>query len=75
MPKSKKPRKKRKPQAPKAKVINKYPHCKYCLTETRLATTAELAHYKAADPTMDMEFLFVPQCECWEQHPEDWMAL
>jgi len=73
MPKSKKPRKKRK--APKAKVINKYPHCKYCGTETRLATVSELANMKAHDPTFTMDFLFIPECECWEDHPDDWMVL
>ncbi len=74
MPKSKKPRKKYKQKAPKAKVINKYPHCKHCGTETRLATTAELAHFKAHDNSFNHEFLFLPQCECWQEH-DDWMTL
>ena len=73
MPTSKKPRKKRvikkKPQ-----IINKYPHCKVCGNETRLATTSELANMKAHDPTFNMEFLFIPTCECWEEH-DDWMVL
>ncbi len=73
MPKSKKPRKKYKPK-PKVQVINKVPHCKHCGTDTRLATTAELAHFKASDPTFDFPFLFLPQCECWQQH-NDWMEL
>lgn len=73
MPKSKKPRKKHSPK-PKTKVINKIPHCKHCMTVTRLATASELANIKAHDPTFTMDFLFLPQCNCWEKH-EDWMVL
>tara|TARA_R110001632_G_scaffold1831_3_gene8096 strand:+ start:3255 stop:3473 length:219 start_codon:yes stop_codon:yes gene_type:complete len=72
MPKNKKPRKKHKPQEPK--IIKKYPHCKVCGNETRLATQAELMDFKAHDPSMNMEFLFIPTCECWEK-TDDWMVL
>lgn len=74
MPKNKKPRKKRvvKPQAPK--IIKKYPHCKVCGNETRLATTSELTNFRAHDPSMNMDFLFLPTCECWEKEDE-WMTL
>ena len=75
MPKNKKPRKKRQP--PKAKVINKYPHCQYCGNETRLASSSELANMRAHDNTFNMEFLFVPTCECWSisGNADDWMVL
>lgn len=74
MPKSKKPRKKRKPQPPKAKVLTKTPYCKHCNTVCRLATDAELKDIKWADPSFTMDFLFLPQCNCWEEHDE-WMML
>jgi len=73
MPKSKKPRKKYTPK-PKVRVINKEPHCKHCFRTCRLATNYELADFKAHDPTFKMDFLFLPQCECWEKH-DDWMEL
>ena len=74
MPKSSKPRKKHKPKQPTPKVIKKYPHCKVCGNETRLATTSELANMRAHDPTFTMEFLFIPTCECWGK-TNDWMVL
>jgi len=73
MPKTKKPRKKYTPK-PKARVLNKVPHCKVCGTDTRLATNAELSHFKAADPNFNLPFLFLPQCECW-QIEDEWMVL
>ena len=77
MPKSKKPRKKHTPKPKVARVIKKYPHCKYCGNETRLATSSELANMRAHDPSFDMEFLFVPTCECWSisGQADDWMVL
>ena len=73
MPKSKKPRKKYTPK-PKVKVITKNPFCKVCNTTTRLATNSELADFKAHDPSFTMDFIFLPQCDCWETNDE-WMTL
>ena len=73
MPKSKKPRKKYIP-LPKVRTIKKMPYCKHCNTTCRLATDVELFNIKAHDPSFTMDFLFLPQCECWEKH-EDWMTL
>lgn len=75
MPKSK-VRKKRKPYTPKEKVMvaKKTPHCKVCGTDCRLATNAELANIKAHDPSFNLPFLFLPECNCWETN-EDWMTL
>jgi len=73
MPKSSKPRKKY-TRKPKARVIEKVPYCKICNKDTRLATDAELAHFRAIDSSFDLPFLFVPQCNCWAEH-EEWMAL
>jgi len=73
MPKSKKPRKKYTPK-PKVKVIEKMPYCKICNTDTRLATNYELMDFKAHDPSFNLPMLFLPQCDCWEQHDE-WMEL
>ena len=73
MAKSKKPRKKYTPK-PKTKVITKEPHCKHCFRTCRLATDEELDRIKWYDPSFTMDFLFLPQCECWEKH-EDWMVL
>ena len=72
--KQKKKRNKKYTPKPKVKVINKTPYCKHCMTTTRLATQVELIEVKAHDPSFTMDFLFLPQCECWEKH-DDWMAL
>ena len=64
----------RKPQ-PKVQVIEKPPHCKHCMTDCRLANPSEIAHFKASDPTFNLPFLFLPQCDCWEEHEDDWMEL
>ena len=74
MPKNSKPRKQYTPKPKAARIIKKYPECKICGNETRLATQSELSNFKAHDPSINMEFLFVPTCECWEKH-DDWMVL
>ena len=73
MPKSKKPRKKHTPK-PKLNVVEKMPYCMHCNTVTRMATVSELTNFKAQDPTFDFPFLFLPQCDCWQEH-EEWMTL
>jgi len=52
----------------------KVPHCKHCGTDTRLATQAELANFRAHDPSFNEPYLFLPECDCWETH-KDWMTV
>ena len=58
----------------KIEVVEKMPYCKYCGIKTRMATDSELAELKQADPTFDFPFLFIQQCNCWEEN-DDWMEL
>ena len=60
-----------KPREAKKREI-KYPTCKHCGSKTRLASPAELAHFKAIDSSFNVPFLFLPTCNCFEEH-EDWM--
>jgi len=79
MPASKNRRKngKKKPQY-KKKTIQmatvKHPSCMHCGTLTRLATQQELAEFSAHDPSFNQSFLFLPECDCWQQH-EEWMTI
>ena len=85
MPKSKKPRKKHTPKvvdfsqlSAKQQIKHIYgdktPYCKVCNTETRLATEQELKDFKWYEPSYNLKFMWVPECECWEKEPE-WMTL
>ena len=79
MPKSKNRRKNSKvkkysgPKYHKVRTI-KTPYCKHCNTPTKLASKEELVKARNVDPTFNGTFLFLPQCNCYEQH-EDWMAI
>lgn len=53
---------------------NKTPYCKFCNTETRLATEQEMKDFRFYEPGYQLKFMWVPECSCWEQH-EEWMAL
>lgn len=50
------------------------PYCVHCDTDCELATEAEVQQYKAyIDPNYQMKFIWVPTCNCFEEH-EEWMS-
>ena len=77
--------KQRKPQPPKVLKLHemdkqiqiktlfpKTPYCKYCGTECVLAPDEDVIAYKEYDTTYKFDFIYVPECSCWERN-EDWM--
>ena len=51
----------------------KTPHCKYCGTECVLAPEEDVKAYKEYDTSYKFDFIYVPECSCWEKN-DDWMV-
>lgn len=51
---------------------NKRPYCVDCGKDAVLADDKEVSHYKLYDTTYKLDFIFVPQCDCWQSN-ESWM--
>lgn len=50
----------------------KTPKCKYCETECSLAPDEDVKAYKEYDTSYRFDFIYVPECKCWEKN-DDWM--
>ena len=48
------------------------PKCKYCGTECSLAPDEDVKAYKEYDTSYRFDFIYVPECSCWEKN-DDWM--
>ena len=80
MSKQKKKRtKKYVPQVTKAPIKPKpiKAHCKFCNTECKLWDGPDFISWRNLHaPDFKMDFLFVQQCNCWEEEgKEDWMEM
>ena len=84
MPTSKKPRKQHTPK-PKQKRLtieqqikmiygDKKPYCVVCDKDAVLAKKEEVEAYKIVDTTYQLDFIFVPDCDCWLTEP-NWMDI
>lgn len=52
---------------------DKKPYCFHCQTDAVLASDEDVKTYKQLhDPSYQFDFIFIPQCNCWETHDE-WM--
>ena len=49
------------------------PKCKYCGTECSLAPDEDVKAYKEYDTSYRFDFIYVPECSCWEKN-DDWMV-
>ena len=85
MPKNKKPRKKYtpKPMVKKRLTIeqqikmiygDKRPYCKICDKPAVLASDEDVKAYKQYDTTYQLDFIYVPQCGCYNEF-EEWMDI
>ena len=53
---------------------NKKPYCKECDTDCTLASEHEVEQYKTfVDPSYQLKFIWMPQCECYNT-VEEWMS-
>ena len=76
---SKQKKKRNKKHTPKS-VMKPKPiraHCKYCNTDCKLWDGPEFISWRNTyAPDYKMDFLFVQECNCWEEEgKEDWMEI
>ena len=50
------------------------PYCEICDTDCVLASDEDLRMYKTQDKGYNLDFMFIPDCDCWENN-EEWMAV
>ena len=48
----------------------KRPYCKVCDTDMVLAKKEEVEMYKKIDTTYELDFVYVPDCDCWLTNSE-----
>jgi len=54
---------------------SKRPYCKHCNTDAVLASDDEVREYKLYDTSYKLDFIFVPQCECYVNDESGWMEV
>ena len=53
---------------------DKRPYCKVCGVDAILASDDEVSMYKQYDTTYNLDFIYIPQCECYKTNTE-WMDI